>query len=365
VIENRGKRREIMDHKPVSVAVVGTGKWGMAMGAVLRNCESVKVVTCCNRSQSKAKAFSETYGCPHEAYGDILQREDVEAVILTTPNSVHADHTTLAAEHGKHVLVEKPIANTVADARRMIDACKTNGVVLSVAHNQRRLAGYRKLKTLLEKAALGKVVSVEANFSHGGGFKLTPDFWRWHEAECPGGPMMTMGVHMADTLQFLLGPVTSVGARFKRLCLHTEIMDTGTAGLEFESGVVGNLMCSYVTPWNYFLHLYGTEANAYFDIDLSGGAPPGTDKYGDIWNLADSRSRLQLRRKGEDHLTELELKSGGILTEEIEEFVQCVRESKSPETGGEEGLRALAVILAAVGSAHTGHPALVSDILCP
>jgi predicted dehydrogenase len=176
--------------------------------------------------------------------------------------------------------------------------------------------------------------------------------------------MMTMGVHMADTLQFLLGPIASVWACFRRLCLGTEIPDTGTASLEFESGVIGSLTCSYVTPWNYFLYLYGTEANAYFEVDLAGGATPGTNRYGDIWNFADCRSRLNLRRKGEGAVADLELESGSILTQEIEEFVRCVKDGKIPETGGEEGLQAVAVILAAVHSAKSAHPVLVADLIC-
>lgn len=353
-----------MDKKPIGLAVIGTGRWGTGMGHAVQRCKEFQIVTCCTRTKAKGDRFAQEFRCDHDAtIHDVLKNDAVEAVLLTTPNTVHAEHAVLAAEHGKHVLVEKPIAASISDARRMIEACKDGGVVLAVAHNQRRLAGYRRIKALLNEGSMGKVVSVESNFSHNAGFKLTPEFWRWHENECPGGPMMTMGVHAADTLQYLLGPVESVSAFFERLCLKTEIMDTGVAILQFESGTLGYLASNYVTPWNYFFNLYGTEGNLYFHLDLPFVNAPATEKYGDNWNYADRHSRLYLKRKGQDDKIEIPLEPGEILKEELEEFADCIRTGSMSETGGEEGLRALAVILGAIRSAESGSTVKIDEIL--
>ena len=353
-----------MDKKPIGVAVVGTGRWGTGMGYALQRCEEFQIVTCCTRTKARGDRFAQEFHCDHDAtFHDVLRNDAVEAVLLTTPNTVHAEHAVLAAEHGRHVLVEKPIATSISDARRIIEACKHSGVVLAVAHNQRRLAGYRKIKSMLDAGSVGRVVSVESNFSHNAGFNLTPEFWRWHEKECPGGPMMTMGVHAADTLQYLLGPVESVSAFFKRLCLKTEIIDTGAAILQFESGTLGYLASNYVAPWNYFFNLYGTEGNLYFHLDLPFVNAPATAKYGDNWNYADRYSGLYLRRKGEDDKIEITLEPGEILKEELEEFADCIRTGSIPETGGEQGLRALAVILGAIRSAQSGQIVRMAEVL--
>ena len=353
-----------MNEKPVGVAVVGIGMWGKGLSTALQRSDAFRVVTCYTRTKAKRDQFSAEFQCDQESsFENILKRADVDAVMLTTPNTVHAEHTILAAEQGKHVLVEKPLANRVSDARKMIEACEKNGVVLSVAHNQRKLAGYRRIKSMVQSGELGQVVTAETNFSHNSGFRLTPQAWRWYEEECPGGPMMTLGVHPADTLQYLLGPVQSVSAFFNRLCLDTEIIDTGNLILKFDSGCQGYLGANFVTPWNYYLNLYGTEANIYFNLNLPALKNPEPGQYADNWNLADRYSELYLKRKGEDQRVKIDLEFGEIIMEEIDEFADCVRSGKKPETGGQEGLRALAVILAAIRSAESGKIVNISDVL--
>ena len=354
-----------MAEKPVGIAIVGIGMWCRALATVIEKSGAFRVVTCFTRTPAKRQAFAAAFRCDQDSsYEEVLKRKDVEAVLLTTPNSAHGDMAVLAAQHGKHVLVEKPIANRVSDARRMIEACRKNGVVLSIAHNQRRLAGYRKIKALIQAGSLGKIAAAETNFSHNGGFRLTPQMWRWHEQECPGGPMMTLGVHPAETLQYLLGPVRSVSAFFERLCLQTEIIDTGAALLRFESGTLAYLGSNFITPWVNYCNIYGTEANAYLTVELPARKPDETPgQYGDTWNYADRNSTLYLKRKGEDQKVRVDLEPGEILTEEVKEFAACIRTGKAPETGGEEGMRALAVVLAAVESARTGQTVEVARTL--
>jgi predicted dehydrogenase len=354
-----------MSCDPVRLAIVGIGMWCRALADVIQKSGAFKIVTCYTRTKAKRDEFAESFRCDREeSYPDVLKREDVEAILLTTPNSTHGEMTVMAAEHGKHVMVEKPIANRVSDAKRMVEACEKNGVVLSVAHNQRRLAGYRKIKSMVQGGNLGKIVTAETNFSHHGGFRLTPQMWRWYEKECPGGPMMTLGVHPAETLQYLLGPVGSVSAFFTRLCLKTEIIDAGTAILQFESGTLGYLGSNFITPWVNYCNIYGTEANLYFKVELPARKPdesPG--QYGDSWNYADRNSALYLKRKGEDQKVKVDLEPGQILTEEVKEFAECIRGRKVPETGGPEAIQALAVILAAVRSAQSGGVVSLAKVL--
>ncbi len=354
-----------MSENPVGIAIVGIGMWCKALATVMQKSGAFKMVTCFTRTKAKREEFAAAFQCDQDdSYEALLKRQDVDAILLTTPNSAHGDMTVMAAEHGKHVLVEKPIANRVSDARRMIEACRKNGVILSVAHNQRRLSGYRKIKAMIQSGSLGKVVMAETNFSHNGGFRLTPQMWRWYEKECPGGPMMTLGVHPAETLQYLLGPVQSVSAFFNRLCLQTEIIDVGAAILRFESGALGYLGSNFVTPWINYCNIYGTEANLSLTVELPARKPDETPgQYGDHWNYADRKSTLSLKRKGKDEKVDLELEPGEILTEEVKEFADCIRNRKVPETGGPEGLQALAVILASIEAAQTGEAVSLAKVL--
>jgi len=175
---------------------------------------------------------------------------------------------------------------------------------------------------------------------------------------------MTLGVHPAETIQYLLGPIQSVSAFFNRLCLQAEIIDVGTAIMQFESGALGYLNSNYITPWVSYCNVYGTEANLYFTVDLPARKPNETPgQYGDTWNRADQFSKLYIKRKGEDQKLPVELQLGEILKEEVEEFAHCIREGKAPETGGPEGMKALAIILAAIQSARSGKVINVAKVL--
>ena len=123
-----------MDGKPVRIAIVGIGMWCKALATVIQKSGAFQIVTCFTRTQVKRDEFAATFRCDREtSYEDVLRREDVEAILLTTPNSAHSEMTVLAADHGKHVLVEKPIANRVSDARRMVEACKKNGGISGIS----------------------------------------------------------------------------------------------------------------------------------------------------------------------------------------------------------------------------------------
>ncbi len=127
----------------VRLGLVGTGTWSGAIGNAMLKSNRVELVTCFDPVAVKRKALSEKFGCDREkSYEDLLKRDDIDGVHLTTPNAIHAEQAILAARQGKNVFVDKPIANTIADGRRMIEACKKADVVLMVGHHFRRLAGF-------------------------------------------------------------------------------------------------------------------------------------------------------------------------------------------------------------------------------
>ena len=182
----------------------------------------------------------------------------------------------------------------------------------------------------------------EANFSLPG--TLTPDKWRYYRETCPGGPLMQLGIHHADTLQYWLGPVARVRGAFAHLATTAEIDDVGVAQLEFGNGALGTLTSSYVSPKTYFLRLYGTEGVLDYQTDMS------------IWPKADQMdlaTTLTLRTKS--GIEQLEFNTRDMLVDELDEFARCIQGTARPETGALEGLRALDVILSAIRSHETGN----------
>src|SRR5439155_18268482 len=292
------------------------------------NRSSLELAACYSRNGDRRAEFAERFGCePAASYEAALDAAD--AVVLATPNDDHEEQTVTAAERGKHVFVEKPIATTIAAGERMRDACAAAGVALLVGHELRRLGAARKAKAVVEDGALGTVVLAEANFSLSSPVKPGP----WKEGR--GTPLVQLGVHHADTLQYLLGPVTRTTGRLNRVVSEVDIDDTGAAILEFASGALGTITSSYVSPKTYSIRLLGTEAVLDYRTDVS------------VWPAADRLdSMTTLTVRGE--LVDFEYVVP--LVDELEEQGRCIRGEASPETGADAGIAALRVILDATGA---------------
>jgi predicted dehydrogenase len=296
----------------------------------------LRLVTCHGRDEQKRDAFADQHGITAAgSFEAAVEHPDVDAVLLVTPNDAHREQAVACAERGRHVFVEKPIADTVAAGEEMRDRFAEAGLVLAVGHGMRRLGAARKAKELLDEGALGTVVLAEANWSLP--TRLTPAAWRWYRERAPGGPLLQLGVHHADTLAYWLGPIVRSSGRFAHLATEAEIDDVGVVAFEFERGPLGVITGSYVSPRTYFLRVYGTEAVLEYDLDMS------------VWpraDGADAATRLVLRTGEGAQPVPFERRDP--LVEELDEFAAAIRGEAMPETGAEEGIAALRVILEAV-----------------
>jgi len=304
------------------VAIVGTGFWGAKLAEAVDR-SSLELAACYSRNPENRAAFAERFGCEApDSYEAALDAAD--AVVLATPNGEHETQALAAAERGKHVFVEKPIATTIAAGERMRDACARAGVALLVGHELRRLGAAREAKALVESGALGTVVLAEANFSLTSPVK--PGTWK----EGRGTPLVQLGVHHADTLQYLLGPVAHTTGRVNRVVSQVDVDDTGAAILEFASGALGTITSSYVSPKTYSIRLLGTDAVLDYRTDIS------------VWPAAerlDSMTTLGIGGEVAD------FEQVDPLVDELEELGRCARGEAVPETGADEGIAALRVIL--------------------
>jgi predicted dehydrogenase len=317
------------------VAIVGTGMWGPRLAGAAGPA-GLELVACFSRDEGKRGEFAERFGCqPVASLEEAIAHPRVEGVVLATPNDVHEEQAFACAERGRHVFVEKPIADSVEAGERMRQACGEAGVTLMVGHAFRRLGAARRVKELLDDGALGRVVLAEANMSLPGSLK--PEAWRAQRGRNPGGPIMQLGIHHVDTLAYWLGPVRSAWGGFAHVHTHADIDDVGVVTLEFESGALGTVTGSYVSPKTLSLRLLGTEAVLDYRSDFS------------VWPDAQALDGVTTLTLGGEPV---EFEERDMLAEELAEFGRCIRGEAEPETGADEGIAALAVVLQALG-AHT------------
>jgi len=186
----------------IRAALVGLGWWGGELAvAAERLGGPLRIAACTSLSAEESQRFAERFGArPVESYDAVLAAPDLDAVILATPHSLHAEQVIAAARAGKHVFVEKPFTLSAASGRAAAEACAQAGVVLAVGHNRRFSAGARALKDLVEQGALGTVLHVEGHFSSNSAMRYRPDQWRARRDEAPGGALASIGLAVAVDL---------------------------------------------------------------------------------------------------------------------------------------------------------------------
>ena len=345
-----------MDEK-VRLASIGLGRWARVLARGAQRGEVIELASCFSRSEESRRAFQEEFAVPRAAatLDELLADPDIEGVLVTTPNDAHKPVILECLDAGKAVYTDKPIAHSLEDALAIRDAVARSGLVFAVGHSARRLAGHRVMRQWIEDGRIGRVSLAEANFSNERGLELTTDTWRWYADKSPGGSLIQLGVHHADTLQYLLGPVAAVTAHARRLYTESEVPDAVMCVLEFESGPLGYLGCGWASPGVYQMRLLGTEANLMYDLDFT---------HWDESQQADDWSTLVSQAYRESVRPPVELPRTDMFREQLEEFARAIRGEDEVEVGPEEAIRALAVVHAALESSrHRGQAVAVGSLL--
>ncbi len=341
---------------PLKVAIVGIGWWSTPIGSGAVRSEKLDLTACYTRNPERRAAYAKDFGCAAiESYEDILADDSIEGVLLTTPNTAHASQIEAALRAGKHVWVEKPITNTLAEAPGVLKAWRETGLVLAVGHCYRRAAGHRVMKQLIEDGTVGRPLWAEAAFTNPAGQGFTKDKWRYFKDECPGGPLMQMGIHHCDTLQYLLGKPVRVTGVHKHLATPAEIDDVTMTIYEHESGAVSNVTTCFTSPGVFSMKLHGTEAALSLEM-IRGNMT--------LAERTNEETSLAIQKKGEAGWTPVALPPmTDMIQDELEDFADSVREGRAPETGPSESIYALAMVEGSVRSAEAGAPVAISDLL--
>jgi predicted dehydrogenase len=328
---------------PLRVACIGMGWWSDVLADAIKRSGKIEIAACFTRSEDKRKKFAAKYGClDSPSYEAILADRDIEAIINTTPNDVHLETTRAAAAAGKHVFLDKPIANSVSDGRAITEVCRKAGVVLALGYQRRRESHFRWIRRQIDDGVFGKLVNAEANISRDRLGKIDLSSWRYQAAGMPGGVMLQIGIHYTDVLTYLLGPIRAVTGRSAQLVLPGDNPDVASLLLEHESGALSTLNASYASASEYYLmNIYGKEATAYYDL----------------------HNGLRVLKRGQEKVTDVPCGKNDTFVEELEEFAVAVRGGAQPETGGDAATVSLAVVRAGILSAREGRRVEVAEIL--
>jgi predicted dehydrogenase len=247
----------------ISAAIVGLGRWGRSfVDSVHGKSRLIGFVRAIDTEPVEAGRFAAERGIPFStAFEAVLDDPAVGAVVLVTPHSLHRDQVIACARAGKHVFCEKPLALKLADARAMVEACRSAGVVLGVGHNRRFWPALQELKRIVDSGSLGELLHIEGHNSNEnsnrvqGGWRLSPD-------ESPGGGMTGAGLHVLDAFIGLFGPARCVRAQLLARKPEPAPLDSVSAAYEFRNGASGLLATVRATPFYWRIHVFGSRGSA-------------------------------------------------------------------------------------------------------
>ena len=245
--------------RPLHIAIAGFGWWGKHIATRLEGHASITVAAVIEPAAALHPAITEKGLTPLDTLDAALARDDVDAVILTTPNPVHEEQVIACAEAGKHVFCEKPLGLTAASARRSVAAVEAAGVQLGIGHERRFEPAMVALKSAIDAGDLGTIMHAEAAFSHDKLIGVPAGDWRTSKAVSPAAGMTAMGIHLTDLLISFFGRVETVQAMTASRSLGWETGDVVTSQLGFEAGMTATLSAVLHTPHFIRMHVFGTE----------------------------------------------------------------------------------------------------------
>ncbi|WP_010677092.1 Gfo/Idh/MocA family protein [Bacillus timonensis] len=317
--------------------------------------QHVEIVAVCDINEARANETAEKYGAQaYTSYEELLTNVQVDIVSVCTPNYLHAPVSIAALNAGNHVLCEKPMATSNDEAKAMIEAAKNNEKKLMIAHNQRFVASHKKARQLIENGELGKIYSFRTAFGHGGpeGWSIDgKDSWFFEKEKAFVGAMGDLGVHKSDLLRYILGEeIVEVGAFVETNAKDfSNVDDNAVCVLKTETGIIGTLAAS----WGY-----SKEDNSTI---IYGGKG--------VMRLEDNPTYSMVIQYANGEVAKYELgkiqsnDEGGQNTSfVIDHFVESVLQDQEPLVTGEEGMKSLQVILAALQSSETKQIVKISEL---
>jgi UDP-N-acetyl-2-amino-2-deoxyglucuronate dehydrogenase len=334
--------------RKIRFALVGCGRISANhFAAIEKHRDRAEMVDVCDidpAALAKAVALAGARG--HASYADMLRESQADIIVLATPSGLHPDQAVEAAESGKHVMTEKPMATRWDDGIRMVRACDEARVRFFVVKQNRRNATLQLLKRAIEKRRFGRIYMVNINvfWSRPQEYYDSAD-WRgtW---EFDGGAFMNQASHYVDLLDWLIGPIESIQAYTATLARNIEVEDTGVINVRWRSGALGSMNVTMLTyPKN-------------FEGSITVLGEQGTVRIGGVavneilhWEFAQPDPDDQKVKDASYETTSVYGFGHPLYYDNV---IKVLRGEAEPETDGREGLKSLETLIAIYLSARDG-----------
>ncbi|HJY76719.1 MAG TPA: Gfo/Idh/MocA family oxidoreductase [Burkholderiales bacterium] len=329
----------------IQAAILGLGTWGQHLvSAVQGKSDVIRFAAGATRTPAKAAPFCSAHAIRlADSYESLLKEKDIDAVVLATPHSTHAEQITAAAKAGKHVFVEKPLGLSRADCERAVAACAEHKVTLAVGYNWRFQPALQEVKRMLEDGRLGKLLHIEGNFCGPSVYRFRREHWRQDRDETPAGGMTGRGVHVVDAMLYLAGRIDSVVAQSARQVQDFGADDTTSMLFRFASGASGYLGTVIATAETWRMQVFGSN----------GWAEVGDVEHLTTWTLRTcfiDRANLSVKQAPEL------IRFPSLSTEraELEHFARAANERRPLAVPGGDEVHNVAVLEAIVKAAQEG-----------
>jgi predicted dehydrogenase len=323
--------------RPIGYCIVGLGRISLQhFMPATRTSKYSRVSAIVSGHREKAEKSAAEYGVPakniysYENYDAIAENKDIDAVYIALPNGMHAEYSIRAAKAGKHVLCEKPMANTVAEAQAMVDACRKAGKKLMIAYRCQYEPTNLRAVQLIRAGKLGRIEAIESS----NGFNIKAGEWRLSGKLGGGGPLMDMGIYSLNACRYLTGEepleVKGYSSVIDKDGRFNEVEENLTWSMRFPSGAVASCNTSYGASLPGFYRVHGSKGMLHME--------PAFGYQG---------QHLTANIPGEPAIDDLSsAKDPSQFIPEADDLAESILRDREPKANGEEGLRDMKLIAA-------------------
>ncbi len=345
-----------VDMHRVRIAVVGAGLIGRKHAMLVGRSESCDLAGVCDIDPTRRSVAEEAQTVFYEDIEALLERERPDGAVIAVPNALHGVCADLCARRSVHVLIEKPIADSLEEARRIEKSAFDGGISVLVGHHRRYNPLVRTARSMVRNGAVGRLLGVSVLWA-----LCKPEEYfstDWRRERPGGGPTLINLIHDLDTLRHICGEIGLVNALSSSNARKLDVEDTVGVTLSFDNGAIGTVMASdaAAAPWSYEIcsaenpYYFHAEENCYHFLGTDGSlAFPRME----LWRYADKRHtgwRHPLKR------SVVSVEPADPLEIQLEHFRRVIRGVEKPQIDSCDATRSLAVALAVLESARTGAP---------
>ena len=341
---------------PLRLAVIGAGLVGKNHAQLVAANSGCVLVGICDIDPGRSSIAEELDVPFYSDTQELLEREVPDGTIISTPNGDHASVAEVCARQSVHVLIEKPLAESMEEAHRIVRIADDTGICVLVGHHRRHSPFIDEARSIVKSGKLGQLVAVSMFWT----LRKPADYFDvdWRRRRPGGGPALINLIHELDTLRFICGEIHQVYAQSSSEARKLDVEDSLAVSLSFENGAVGSILASDATPspWSYEATVhenplyFPTEENCYYFLGTSGSlAFPRME----LWHYVDdAKSGWQYPLKKSRKV----LARTDPLVAQLEHFCRVIRDEERPIVDSRDGARSLSVALAVLESIQRQAP---------